>query len=266
MPVTEEDLDTREAGTSRHFGVVLPNYGRSSSPAEIRRTAAAAEELGFLSVWATEHIIVGPDGVDRYVPTFDPFVTLSWIAGWTHRVELGTSILLVPLHNPIHVAKQVATLTELTGRRFRLGVGAGWHEDEFRFMGMGFADRGRRLNEGVRLMRALWSGERSFSGDYWQLADATFSPFPSVQPEIWVGGVSPASISRIELLGDATWHPSFNVDMDFVRRIRHEHPEIRVVPRTTPDLVDDFLELGADGAIVSFPDEASMTAFAAKYL
>jgi probable F420-dependent oxidoreductase len=266
MTATEADLDTHGAGSSRHFGVVLPNYGRSSSPAAIRRTAAAAEELGFRSVWATEHIIVGPEGVDRYVPTFDPFVTLSWIAGWTQQVELGTSILLVALHNPIHVAKQVATLTELTGRPFRLGVGAGWHEDEFRFMGMGFADRGRRLDEAVRLMRALWSGERSFSGDYWQLEDATFSPLPSVQPELWVGGVSAPSIRRIELLGDATWHPSSNVDMDFVRRIREEHPEIRVVPRTTPDLVDEFLELGAGGAIVSFPDDASMEAFAAGYL
>ena len=249
-----------------HFGVVLPNYGRGASPEAIRRVGAAAEELGFHSVWATEHIIVGPEGVERYVPVYDPFVTLSWIAGRSERIELGTSILLVPLHNPIHVAKQVASLTELTGRRFRLGVGAGWHEDEFRFMGMGFADRGRRLNEAVRVMRALWSGERSFTGEYWQFDDATFSPLPSLQPEIWVGGVSPPSIRRIELLGEATWHPSSNIELEFVRRVRSEYPGIRIVPRTPPDLVDQFLELGTDGAVVSFPDESAMAAFAVKYL
>ena len=147
-----------------HLGVILPNYGAGSSPDGIRRVAEAAEELGFDSVWATEHIVVGPEGVDPYGRVYDPLVTLGWIAGWTERIGLGTSIVLVPLHNPMHLAKEVATLQELSGGRFTLGVGMGWHRDEFDFMGVEFEGRGRRADEAIRLMRALWNGERDFEG------------------------------------------------------------------------------------------------------
>ena len=111
--------------------MILPNYGEGSSPDGIRRAAEAAEELGFDSVWTTEHILVGREAVNPYGRVYDPLVTLGWIAGWTERVKLGTSIVLVPLHNPMHLAKQVATLQELSGGRCTLGVGMGWHKDEF---------------------------------------------------------------------------------------------------------------------------------------
>ncbi|HEV8249444.1 MAG TPA: LLM class flavin-dependent oxidoreductase, partial [Gaiellaceae bacterium] len=152
-----------------HFGVILPNYGTGSSPDAIRGVAELAEELGFDSVWATEHIIVGPEAVDPYGRVYDPLVTLGWIAGWTERIGLGTSIVLVPLHNPMHLAKEVATLQELSGGRFHLGVGMGWHKDEYDFMGVPFEGRGRRADEAIRLLRALWSGEREFEGEYWSL-------------------------------------------------------------------------------------------------
>src|SRR5207302_8646587 len=107
-----------------------PNDGAGSSPAGIRRTVELAEELGYDSVWTTEHIIVGSEGVDPYGRVYDPLVTLGWIAGWTDRIGLGTSIVLVPLHHPMHLAKEAATLQELSGARFTLGVGMGWHEAE----------------------------------------------------------------------------------------------------------------------------------------
>jgi probable F420-dependent oxidoreductase len=169
-----------------HFGVILPNYGRDSSVDGIRRVAETAEELGFHSVWATEHIIVGPEAVDPYGRVYDPLVTLGWIAGWTERIGLGTSIVLLPLHNPMHLAKEAATLQELSGGRFTLGVGMGWHRDEFEFMGVPFEGRGRRANEALRIVRALWSGERDFDGELWSFHDATFEPLPSHRPEIWV--------------------------------------------------------------------------------
>src|SRR5256886_5707216 len=138
-----------------------------ASPSAIRRVAELAEELGFDSVWTTEHIIVGPEGVDPYGRVYDPLVTLSWIAGWTTEIGLGTSIVLVPLHNPMHLAKEVATLQELSGGRFHLGVGMGWHKDEFDFMAVEFEGRGRRADEAIRLMRALWNGEKEFGAQYW---------------------------------------------------------------------------------------------------
>jgi probable F420-dependent oxidoreductase len=248
-----------------HFGVILPNYGPASSVDDIRRVAETAEELGFDSVWATEHIIVGPEAVSRYGRVYDPLVTLGWIAARTERIRLGTSIVLVPLHNPMHLAKQVATLQELGGGRFTLGVGMGWHRDEFDFMGAQFEGRGRRADEAIRLMRALWSGDGDFDGDYWSFHGATFEPRPSPQPEIWVGGSSPRAVRRARQLGDA-WHPSRGSDPDHVRRVKEQHPELRVIPRTSPDRVDAMLAAGAAGAVVTFGDDAAMRDFAQGYL
>jgi probable F420-dependent oxidoreductase len=247
-----------------HFGVILPNYGPDSNPEGIRRVAELAEELGFDSVWATEHIIVGPEGVDPYGRVYDPLVTLAWIAGWTQRIGLGTSIVLVPLHNPIHLAKEIATLQELSGGRFTLGVGKGWHKDEFDFMGVTFEGRGRRADEAIRLMRALWSGESNFEGELWSVHDATSEPHPSPIPEIWVGGSSQRALRRARELGDA-WHPSRGSDADHVRRVKDEYPELRVIPRTTPDKVDAMLEAGAEGAVVSFENEDAMREFARRF-
>ncbi|MBD0349282.1 MAG: TIGR03619 family F420-dependent LLM class oxidoreductase [Thermoleophilia bacterium] len=247
-----------------HLGVILPNFGAGSSPDGIRRVAETAAELGFDSVWATEHVIVGPDAVDPYGRVHDPLVTLAWVAGWTDGIGLGTSILLLPLRNAVLLAKEVATLQELSGGRFTLGVGLGWHRDEFEFMGVPFEERGRRADEAIRLMRTLWSGERDFEGRYWSFHDATAEPHPSPQPEIWVGGSSDRAIRRARELGDA-WHPSRGSDPDHVRRVKEEHPDLRVIPRTSPDRVDAMVDAGAEGAVVTFPDEAAMRDFARRY-
>jgi probable F420-dependent oxidoreductase len=244
--------------------VILPNYGKDASPDAIRRSAETAEELGFDSVWATEHIIVGPEGVDPYGRVYDPLVTLGWIAGWTERIGLGTSIVLMPLHNPMHLAKQVATLQELSSGRFTLGVGMGWHKDEFDFMGVEFKSRGRRADEAIRLMRALWNGERDFEGEHWSFHDATAEPHPSPQPEIWVGGSSEPAIRRALEVGDA-WHPSRGSDPEHVRHVKEQHPELRVIPRTAAGNVEAMLDAGAEGAVVQFPDEAEMRDFLLPY-
>lgn len=244
-----------------HLGVILPNYDEHASPGAVRAVAEAAEELGFDSVWATEHIIVGPEAATPYGRVLDPLCVLSWIAGFAQRVGLGTSIVLVPLHHPIRLAKEAATLQEISGGRFRLGIGIGWHEDEFRFMGAGFRDRGRRADEAIRLMRALWAGERSFSGEYWSFADATFAPLPSPPPEIWVGGGSDRAVRRARELGDA-WHPSGGVDANRVRAVKERFPELRVIPRVSGASADavvarfeQFREAGCEGAVLSFGTE-----------
>jgi probable F420-dependent oxidoreductase len=247
-----------------HLGVILPNFGNGSSPDSIRRVAEAAEELGFDSVWTTEHIIVGADAVNPYGRVYDPLVTLGWIAGWTERIGLGTSIVLAPLHHPIHLAKEVATLQELSGGRFTLGLGVGWHKAEFDFMGIEFAGRGRRADESIRLMRALWNGERDFEGRYWSFRSATSEPRPATQPEIWIGGSSDRGVRRARELGDV-WHPSRGSDADHVRRVKGKHPALRVVPRTSPERVEGMLEAGAEGAVVTFPDEAAMRELARRY-
>jgi probable F420-dependent oxidoreductase len=247
-----------------YFGVILPNYGLDSNPDGIRRVAELADELGFDSVWATEHIIVGPEAVDPYGRVYAPLVTVGWIAGWTERIGLGTSIVLVPLHHPMHLAKEVATLQELSGGRFTLGVGMGWHKDEYDFMGIPFEGRGRRGDEAIRVMRALWNGERDFTGEFWSFHDATSEPHPSPQPEIWVGGSSQRAIRRALELGDA-WHPSRGSDAEHVRRVKEQHPGLRVIPRVAAENVEAMLEAGAEGAVVAFAEEAAMRDFAGRY-
>ncbi len=244
--------------------MILPNFGLDSTVEGIRRTAELAEELGFDSVWTTEHIIVGEEGIDPYGRVYDPLVTLAWIAGWTERVGLGTSIVLAPLHHPIHLAKEVATLQELSGGRATLGVGVGWHRDEFDFMGVPFEGRGRRADEALRVVRALWTGERDFEGRFWSFSDATFAPLPSPHPEIWIGGSSDRAIRRAVELGDV-WHPSRRSDPDHVRRVKEQHPALRTVPRTRPELFEPMLEAGAEGAVLTFESEAELRAFAGRY-
>jgi probable F420-dependent oxidoreductase len=248
-----------------HFGVILPNYGAASSPDGIRETTRAAEELGFHSVWATEHVIVGPEAAETYGRVYDPLVTLGWLAALTDRVELGTSIVILPLHNPLHLAKRVATLQELSAGRIRLGVGMGWHRDEFEFMGVDFAGRGRRGDEAIRVMRAVWSGEHDFRGRFWSFSGATSEPLPTPRPEIWVGGSSERAIRRARELGDV-WHPSRGSDVDHVRAIKQRFPGLRTIPRTSPERVDAMLDAGADGAVVTFANRAEMAEFARRRL
>jgi probable F420-dependent oxidoreductase len=247
-----------------HLGLILPNFGPGSSPDGIRRAAESAEALGFDSVWTTEHIVVGAEAADQYGRVYDALVTLGWIAGWTERVRLGTSIAILPLHNPFQLAKQVATLQELSSGRATLGVGVGWHRDEYEFMGVPFEGRGRRADEAIRIMRALWAGERSFDGRWWSFADATTGPRPSPQPELWVGGGSERAIRRARELGDV-WHPSRSSTSEDVRRVKERHPELRVIPRTMPDKVDAMLAAGAEGVVVTLSGEDAMRSFAERY-
>jgi probable F420-dependent oxidoreductase len=241
-----------------HLGIILPNFGEGSSPDGVRAVAEAAEELGFDSVWATEHIIVGPDAVDPYGTVLEPFGVLAWVAALTRRVELGTSITLVPLHHPVQLAKEVATLQLLSGRRFRLGVGLGWHEDEFRFLGVDFRGRGRRTDEALRLMQALWSGAGEFQGEIWSFADATFGPLPAERAELWIGGASDRAVRRARELGDV-WHPSRSGTPARVREVKERFPELRVVPRVSGRSAADvaakreaLVDAGCEGIVAGF--------------
>ena len=166
-----------------HLGVILPNYGArivSGRDSACRFGRGGAR----LRLGLDDGAHRGRPGraADPYRRVYDSLVTLGWIAGWTERIGLGTSIVIVPLHNPFHLAKQAATMQELSGGRLMLGVGMGWYEREYETMGVEFEGRGRRGDEAIRLMRALWSGERSFHGDHWSFDDPTSDPLPSPHP------------------------------------------------------------------------------------
>jgi probable F420-dependent oxidoreductase len=234
------------------YGVILPNFGSGATPAGVLQVAEAAERLGYHSVWTTEHLLVGPEAVDPYGTVLDSLTVLSWLAGRTERVALGTSIVILPLHHPIRLAKEAAALQALSGGRLKLGVGVGWHEDEFRFFGVPFEERGRRADESIRLMRALWRGESSFAGEFWSFQDATSRPLPEPAPEIWIGG---RSLRRARELGDV-WHPT-RIGADELRDVKERHPELRIVPRTAAEHVEGLRTAGADEVVVSFGTDPS---------
>ena len=139
-------------------GIHLPHIGRKAGPEAIRRAAVQAEELGFADVWASEHIIVPKDA--PYPPSalfYDPVLTLTWAAAYTKRIGLGTSVLVLPMRHPLPLAKELATLQNLSEGRLILGAGVGWMEAEFAALGVPFRERGRRMDEGIAMMQAVWS-------------------------------------------------------------------------------------------------------------
>ena len=126
----------------------------------IVEVAKAAERLNYDSVWVSDHVLVNKDK-PRYGNIYEALTTLSYLAGMTEQLKLGTSVLVVPQRDARLIAKQVATLDNLSGGRVLLGVGVGWMEDEFANMGADFRKRGRHMNESLRVMKALWTEGRS---------------------------------------------------------------------------------------------------------
>jgi probable F420-dependent oxidoreductase len=243
------------------LGVVLPNYGRGDLREQVLRVAEAAEELGFDSVWSTEHLLVGDEAAGMFSRILDSLTTLGWLAGRTQRIGLGTSVVILPLHNPMRLAKEAVTLQELSGRQLRLGVGVGWHEAEFDFFGIPFRGRGSRADEQIRLMHALWSGETEFHGRHWSFSGAHFAPLPDPRPELWVGGGSARSLRRARELGDV-WHPNAR-DPEIVSRGLEAWPGGRIVPRVRAPSGDvagwaaAYREAGAAGLVIRFGEDGA---------
>ena len=192
------------------IGVHLPQIGRKAGPEAIRRAAVQAEELGFDDVWTSEHIIV-PEGAP-YPPSaifYDPVLSLTWAAAFTRRVGLGTSVLVLPMRHPLPLAKELATLQNLSEGRLILGAGVGWLEAEFAALGVPFRERGRRMDEGIAMMRAVWSEDPvSFPArTIPAVIDRMRSlPQPVKSIPIWIGGSSEAALNRAMRLDG--WHGS----------------------------------------------------------
>jgi probable F420-dependent oxidoreductase len=212
-------------------GVHLPHIGRKAGPEAIRRAAIQAEELGFADAWSSEHIII-PKGAP-YPPSaifYDPVLTLTWAAAHTKRIGLGTSVLVLPMRHPLPLAKELATLQNLSEGRLILGAGVGWMAEEFAALGVPFRERGRRMDEGIAMMRTVWNQDpASFAPRHIPAVvdEMRMLPQPVKPIPIWIGGSSEAALARAVRLADG-WHGSrLSPDQaaPIVRRLREQRPE-----------------------------------------
>ncbi|HYZ99362.1 MAG TPA: TIGR03619 family F420-dependent LLM class oxidoreductase [Acidimicrobiales bacterium] len=210
------------------LGVHLPQYGRAAGPEAIARVARHAEDLGFDDVWVSDHIAI-PDGAP-YPPSFlyEPLQALAWAAAATTRVGLGTSVIILPYRHPLHLAKELASLDQLSDGRVVLGAGAGWLEGEFEALGVPFAERGPRTDEAIDVLRACWEGEEpvSFAGPTVELRRMKVRPRPAHRIPVWIGGSGPPALRRALERGDG-WHGNLPPDRatPILRRLRERRPD-----------------------------------------
>jgi len=203
------------------FGVHLVASGKMIEGEKIARVARRAEELGYDSLWVSDHIIFptelrspypySPDGklpLDPTNPLLEPFTVLSYAAAVTKTVKLGTSVVIVPYRDPIVTAKIVSSLDVLSGGRFIFGVGVGWLEEEFRALRQNLRDRGPQTREALLAMKACWTQEDpEFHGKFFDFAGIKFAPKPRQKPHppIWFGGNSMPALKRAVEVGGG-WH------------------------------------------------------------
>ena len=252
------------------YGIHLPHAGEQATPALIRRHAERAEDLGIEDVWVSEHIIVPRDKFPRSPLFFDPVLSLTWAAAVTKRIKLGTSVLVLPMRHPLPLAKELATLHNFSEGRLILGAGSGWLKEEFSALGVPFEERGRRLDEGVAMMRAVWSQDPvTFESRYItaEVKEMTMTPMPISRIPLWFGGSSEPALRRTIRIGDG-WHGS-ELSPDkaapIVQRLRAVRPEadFTVSMRVQWDgldrgvlhaLVDHYAAIGVEHLLVAPKD------------
>jgi len=209
--------------------------------------AQAAEEAGFESLWCPEHVVVAVgEGVTRYggstdgrmdrlwqrggIP--DPLLWLAFVAGQTSRINLGTNVVILPEHQPVVLAKSVATLDTLSGGRVRLGIGVGELPEEYLAVGMEFTNRGRRMDESIEAMRALWSEDvATYRGQYVDFENVRCDPHPANgSVPLHIGGASPAAIRRAAKYGDG-YFPWVGPGLDLHETLGHVIPGVRAAAK-----------------------------------
>lgn len=199
------------------IGLMFANGAAACEPGRATELAQQAESLGFESLWAVQHIAVPvryasrypysekgtiPGGNDVAIP--DPLIWLSYVAARTRTIKLATGVLVLPQQHPLVVAKQIATLDRLSGGRMIVGLGAGWLEEEFRAVGQDFASRGRRLEEGIEVLRASWAEKPvAFHGETLDFEEVLVAPKPAQDRiPIYLGGHTERAVRRAARIAD----------------------------------------------------------------
>jgi probable F420-dependent oxidoreductase len=267
------------------IGIFLPTFGPGNDPEMLRVLAQTAESVGAAALWAPEHVVL----VDSYESEYpysddgrfpidpssgglgDPFAVLTFLAGLTMRVRLGTGICLVPQRNPVYTAKLVANLDLLSGGRFDFGIGVGWLAEEFAAVAAPFAKRAQRTRAYLEIMRRLWTEDvASHESEFYTLPPVRFAPKPVQKPHppIIVGGESDPALRRVAEYGQGWigWNVTPEVTAErivFLDRLLAERGRKRrdlkmvVSPYTLPtrdlDSMKRYRDAGADQVILLLP-------------
>jgi probable F420-dependent oxidoreductase len=237
------------------FGVNILNFGAHTDPASLLAWARFAEERTFDFAMISDHIASTPDVAGQYpAPFYDSFATLAWLAGQIERIEIGTTVAIVPYRHPLHTARLAANIDRFTGGRFILGVGVGGMPQEFAALGVPFHLRGAITDEYLEVITRAWDEETiSFDGKFVSFENVSTGPRPVRRPPIWVGGASEAAIERTARFGDA-WHP-LNQRISWLRE--HGIPALRRAADKLARPVPEFaprLPLWLTGESLGDPD------------
>lgn len=254
------------------FGIFGINMHPCTTPEAAARVARAAEAAGFESLWGGEHIVLAdpqtaPSPLPPATQLVDLCAAMAFVAGHTRRLRLATGIIILPLRNPVVLAKQLASIDALSNGRLIFGVGIGNLSVEFAAVGMPFDRKGLRAEEALGLMKALWTTERPrFSGRFFHLDGVRAEPRPVQQPHppIVFGGKTRHAFSRTARLANGWFGYGLGLEaaaqcIDGIRRACAEHGrrfdeiEISVTPRDNPsrELALRYAELGVNRLVLA---------------
>lgn len=261
------------------IGITTYNY----SPQDMMNLAVHADRLGFEGLWFGEHYVI-PENYGSHHPTkegnaseakiiapsvriYDPWFLLGAVAGATKRLKIGTAICIVPMNNPLILARHTVTAHDISGGRFLLGTGAGWLKEEFDAIGVPFHERGARLDETIAILKKAWAGGFfAHEGKHFAFESLQISPHPVNVPLVCGGNTGPA-LRRVAEVADA-WINSAMVSLDEAQELRDviererqargtaARPfEYYVRPHTAePDDVGGFLKAGFDNIVLWGPN------------
>jgi probable F420-dependent oxidoreductase len=258
------------------FGIFFAAVNPYASPEVIAAVGKASEERGVDSIWVPEHVVLfddyeskypySPDGQFPALPEsgmLEPFSTLSFLAAHTSTARLGTGICLLPQRNPVYTAKEAANVDYLSNGRFDFGIGVGWLAEEFEVVDVPFARRGKRTDDYIEVLKALWCENPSeFHGEFYDLPSCSMYPKPvqSPHPPLVLGGESVAAMRRAARVGQG-WHtfnrlppdmPALLAQLDGLLADQGRSRDELVITASPyfngidPDMTEQFAETGID--------------------
>lgn len=245
------------------IGFSLPQIGQQATKENLIQVALRAEELGYDSLWVLERLLwpispkapylPSPDGSLplQYQNVLDPIETLTFVSAITKKIKLGTSVIVLPWHNPVILARRLATLDVLSNGRLILGVGLGWSPDEFEAAGVNFDRRGDRGDEFLQLLKEIWTKETAeFQGEFYRVAKSIIGPKPLQKPHppIYIGGFTKKAFERAIRYANG-FHPAgikgfddlesiIKSIKDMANKARRNPDEIGILIREVPTILD----------------------------